>query len=177
MDPIPEATVKIGENLSITVRASDADGESLTYSTSDLPSGASFDGKSGFFCWTPANDQEGIYTISFKVNDSKLNDSEVAKINVVKEEVPFNFSGKLFDIRLREASPEEHFSNKSFLDVGGMKDVGKYRDLIWFNISEFRGRANLSIRRTAAITGLYKDKLNRLLNSQTPQTVPVSTLL
>ena len=137
MDPIPEATVKIGENLSITVKASDADGESLTYSASDLPSGASFDGKSGLFCWTPTNDQEGFYTISFKVRDSELNDSEVAKINVVKEEVPFNFSGKLYDIRLREASPEEHFSSKSFLDVGGMRDVGRYRDLIWFNISEY----------------------------------------
>jgi len=79
---IPEATVKIGENLNFTVKASDEDGGNLTFSASDLPAGASFDGESGLFSWTPADGQEGLYTVSFEVSDGKLDDSEVAIISV-----------------------------------------------------------------------------------------------
>ncbi|MGB9941437.1 disaggregatase related repeat-containing protein, partial [Methanosarcina sp.] len=136
MDPISEIAVKAGENLNILVKASDADGDNLTYSASNLPAGASFD-KSGFFSWTPANGQIGLYTVSFEVSDGKLNDSKIAILKVVKEEVPLNLSGKMYDNRLREASPEDIFSNKSFLDVGGMTNVGGFRDLIWFNVSEY----------------------------------------
>ncbi len=85
MDPISEVAVKAGENLNILVKASDADGDSLIYSASNLPAGASFDGKSGLFSWMPANGQEGLYTISFEVSDGKLNDSEVAIISVKKK--------------------------------------------------------------------------------------------
>ena len=144
MDHIPEATIKTGENLNITVRASDADGDNLTYSASGLPSSANFYGESGSFKWTPAEGEEGSYSIFFEVSDGKLNDSEIAKISVVQEELPFNFSGKIYDNRLREASPEDVFSDKSFLDVGGMSGVGRYRDFIWFNVSEYTNATEIS---------------------------------
>ena len=120
IDSISNATVKIGENLNFTVKASDADGDNLTYSASGLPAGATFNKNSGFFSWTPEGGQEGSYNISFKVSDGKFNDSETAKISVIENELSWNFSGKMYDNRLREASPEDVFSNKSFLDVGGM---------------------------------------------------------
>jgi len=142
MDPIPESVVNAGENLSILVKASDADGDTLIFSASDLPAGARFDEKSGLFSWTPANGQEGLYTVSFQVSDGKLNDSEIAIINV--EELHLNLTGKMYDNRLREASPEDVFSDKSFLDVGGMSGVGKYRDLIWFNVSEYANDTEIS---------------------------------
>ncbi|WP_292389042.1 disaggregatase related repeat-containing protein [Methanosarcina sp. UBA5] len=143
LDSIPETTVKIGDNLSFIVKASDADGDNLTYSASVLPVGASFDGKSRLFSWTPSDGQEGLYAIYFKVSDGKLNDSGVAKISVVKE-IPLNFSGEMYDNRMREASPEDIFSDKPFLDVGGMSGVGKYRDLIWFNVSEYTNNTEIS---------------------------------
>ncbi len=142
MDPIPEVVVKAGENLSILVKASDEEGDNLTFSASDLPAGARFDGKSGLFSWTPANGQGGLYTVTFDASDGVLNDSEVATINV--EELPLNLSGKMYDSRLREASPEDVFSEKSFLDVGGMSGVGRYRDLIWFNVSEYTNATEIS---------------------------------
>jgi uncharacterized membrane protein len=137
MDYIPETAIKTGECLNITVRASDADGDNLTYSASGLPSGANFDGKSGSFKWTPAEGDEGSYSIFFEVSDGELKDSQITKISVIQKELSFNFSGKIYDNRLREATPEDVFSEKSFLDVGGMSGIGRYRDLIWFNVSEY----------------------------------------
>jgi hypothetical protein len=143
MDYIPENTVQIGENLNITVRASDEDEDNLTYSASSLPAGASFDGKSGSFKWTPVEGGEGVYSLFFEVSDGNLNDSQIAKINVIQKELPFNFSGETYDNRLREFSPEDVFSDKSFLDIGG-SDVGRYRDLIWFNVSEYTSATEIS---------------------------------
>jgi len=143
IDSIPELVVETGENLNFTVTASDADGDNLTYSASALPEGANFNRKLGFFNWTPSEGQEGAYNILFEVSDGKLKDSETANINVVEKSssvVEKNnsmiFSGKIYDNRLREASPDEVFSNKEFLDVGEMKG-GRYRDITWFNISEY----------------------------------------
>ncbi|WP_370273622.1 right-handed parallel beta-helix repeat-containing protein [Methanosarcina sp. MSH10X1] len=78
---IPETVVKIGENLNFTVKTSDVNSDSLIYSASNLPAGASFD-ETGFFSWTPENGQEGFYTVSFEVSDGLLGDSEVAVISV-----------------------------------------------------------------------------------------------
>ena len=106
IDFIPEAIVKIGENLSFTVKASNVNGDNLTFSASNLPTGASFDGQSGFFSWTPANGQEGLYTIFFEMSDGVFNDSEVATISAVKE-VPLNLSDTTFDSYLYEVSSED----------------------------------------------------------------------
>ena len=55
-----------------------------------------------------------------------------------------NLSGEMYDNRMREASPEDVFSDKSFLDVGGISSVGRYRDLIWFNVSEYTNATEIS---------------------------------
>ncbi|MDI9395016.1 MAG: disaggregatase related repeat-containing protein [Euryarchaeota archaeon] len=43
---------------------------------------------------------------------------------------------KLYDNRLREASPDTVFQDTTFIDVGGMS-IGRYRDLMWFDLSEY----------------------------------------
>jgi uncharacterized membrane protein len=134
---IPDSTVKIGENLNFTVRASDADGDSLTYSASDLPTGATLNSESGLFSWTPAANQKGNYKTTFKVSDGTFSDSETTNISVVENNSLMNLSGKMYDNRLREVSPENIFSDTSFLDMGEMSGVGRYRDIIWFNLSEY----------------------------------------
>jgi hypothetical protein len=141
---VPPATVETGENLNFTVNAFDADGDKLTYSTSKLPAGANFDGKSGFFNWTPADGKEGTYSIIFEVSDGKLNDSEIATINVVTKRNSLIFSGKIYDNRLREDTPEDIFSYKSFLDVGGMSDNVRFRDIMWFDVSECTNAEEIS---------------------------------
>ncbi|MDI9395749.1 MAG: disaggregatase related repeat-containing protein [Euryarchaeota archaeon] len=43
---------------------------------------------------------------------------------------------KLYDNRLREASPDTVFKDTAFIDLGGMS-TGRYRDLMWFDLSKY----------------------------------------
>ena len=70
------------DTLSFTLSASDADSDSLTYSVSGLPGGASFNTASGAFSWTPVGGQAGTYVVTFEVNDGYLSDSEDVTITV-----------------------------------------------------------------------------------------------
>lgn len=73
----------INENqlLSFSVSATDADGQdTLTYSTSGLPSGATFSGE--VFNWEPSYSQAGSYHVTFTVNDGRDQDSETVTISV-----------------------------------------------------------------------------------------------
>ena len=69
--PIPNQTVNEGQTLSFAVSATDPDGDTLTYSASNLPAGASFDPATRTFTWTPSYGQAGNYTnVEFTVTDS-----------------------------------------------------------------------------------------------------------
>ncbi|MEC0372966.1 DUF6359 domain-containing protein [Paenibacillus chibensis] len=61
--------VQAGKQLTFQVNATDADQDTLVYSSVSLPAGASFDPALRTFSWTPQ--QEGSYTASFKVEDGK----------------------------------------------------------------------------------------------------------
>ncbi len=69
--------------LQFTVSGSDPDGDSLTYSASGLPSGASFNAGTRTFSWTPDYTQAGAYDVTFSVTDGELSDSEEITITVV----------------------------------------------------------------------------------------------
>ncbi|MEK6564644.1 MAG: putative Ig domain-containing protein, partial [Candidatus Omnitrophota bacterium] len=62
-------------NLAFTLSASDEDGDSLSYSAVDLPSGAAFNNTTGAFSWTPDNSQVGNHSVTFYVNDGNVSDS------------------------------------------------------------------------------------------------------
>jgi len=67
----------VNENstLGFTVAGSDLDtGDTLTYTASGLPVGASLNGSTGVFSWTPAYGTHGTYTVTFKVSDGNLNE-------------------------------------------------------------------------------------------------------
>ncbi len=134
--PIQNFTVETEKSLTFTVSASDADGDTLTYSSSNLPTGATFDSKSGFFSWTPTAGQEGTYEVTFDVSDGELKASATTTLSVIKQERPSPAAGELYDNRLREASPESVFQDTFFIDAGGMNNV-RYRDVMWFNLSEY----------------------------------------
>ncbi|WP_232222017.1 putative Ig domain-containing protein [Methanococcoides burtonii] len=82
LNSIGDKTVDEENALTFVTSASDADGDSLTYSATGLPVGASFDTASGAFSWTPSEGQEGTYAIAFEVSDSYLTDSETISIAV-----------------------------------------------------------------------------------------------
>jgi PKD repeat protein len=72
----------VNENtlLTLTVSATDPDGDTVAYSASGLPTGASFSGQT--FSWTPGYSQAGNYEVTFIASDGKAQDSETVTITV-----------------------------------------------------------------------------------------------
>lgn len=71
----------VGQVLQFRISAMDPNGDPLTYSVGNLPTGATFDPVRKIFKWTPA--QVGVYSgIHFEVTDGKLSDSEDITITV-----------------------------------------------------------------------------------------------
>ena len=84
---IGNKTVQVGQNLTFTISATDADVpvNALTFSASGLPTGATFDATTRTFSWTPSAGQLGDAEVSFTVQDDgspQLSDSETITINV-----------------------------------------------------------------------------------------------
>lgn len=73
---VPSSLVKVeGENIEFVVTATDEDSDDLQFSLiGNIPEGASIDGTSGLFSWTPMEDQgPATYTFNVNVSDGLLN--------------------------------------------------------------------------------------------------------
>ncbi|MCB4791769.1 MAG: PKD domain-containing protein [Elusimicrobia bacterium] len=69
---ISSQTVELKNELSFTVQANDNDkNDSLSYTATNLPQGASFDQSTKVFSWVPEPNQKGGYTVYFMVTDPK----------------------------------------------------------------------------------------------------------
>ena len=80
---IGSKTVNEGQSLIITVSATDPDGDTLTYSASGIPSGATFNPATKTFTWIPSYRQAGNYSsVQFTVSDGNTNDTEDIVIHV-----------------------------------------------------------------------------------------------
>jgi len=77
-------SVPEGGTLTFTVSATDDDGNTLIFSATELPSGATFDPSARTFSWTPGFGDSGYspYTITFTVSDGTLTDFETVTITV-----------------------------------------------------------------------------------------------
>jgi hypothetical protein len=81
--PIGDRTTQAGVALSFHVTATDREGGPLTYSATPLPSGATFDAPTATFSWTPGAGDVGVYSVTFKVEDSgSASDSQPVTITV-----------------------------------------------------------------------------------------------
>ncbi|MBI4528657.1 MAG: tandem-95 repeat protein [Deltaproteobacteria bacterium] len=84
LSPIGNKSVNEGQLLTFTISGSDVDGNSLTYSASNLPSGASFNPSTRTFSWTPTYAQAGSYpNVRFSVSDGTVFASEEITIDVI----------------------------------------------------------------------------------------------
>jgi len=84
LNPVGNRLGSSGMLLQFTLSATDPDGNPITYSALNLPSGATLNPGTGVFSWTPnANgSQEGDYTVTFRASDSLLLDSEEITISI-----------------------------------------------------------------------------------------------
>jgi len=82
MTTIPATTTDEGKLLTITVNAADPDGDTLSYSATNLPVNAVFNAATRTLTWTPGYDPSGVYTVTFSVSDGVLSDTKNANITV-----------------------------------------------------------------------------------------------
>ncbi len=79
---IGDKFVSAGQLLQFTVSATDADGDFVTYSVLNIPSGASFNSSNGTFSWVPNQNQNGTYFVSFRASDGKTTTDMGVRIQV-----------------------------------------------------------------------------------------------
>ena len=84
LETIADKTITIGQSLSFVIRASDANGDTLSYSATGLPAGATFAANSRTFSWTPKATQTGFFKVKFIVSDGELLASKIVGITVRK---------------------------------------------------------------------------------------------
>jgi hypothetical protein len=83
LDPIGSHSGDELTSIQFDANATDADGDTLTFSTVGAPSGASIDPTSGVFSWVPTEAQGfGVYTFDVCVSDGEASDCESVTITV-----------------------------------------------------------------------------------------------
>ncbi len=82
LDPIGNKQVAAGQLLQFAVTGDDPDGDALSFSSEDLPEGASFDSQTKEFQWIPRSDQQGTFSVTFRVSDGTIVDGEQILITV-----------------------------------------------------------------------------------------------
>jgi hypothetical protein len=80
LNSVSDQSVDSGSTLQFSLSAADPDGDSLTYSATGMPTGATLSG--GSFTWTPTASQIGSYDVTFTASDGSLKDSKTATITV-----------------------------------------------------------------------------------------------
>jgi hypothetical protein len=99
---IGNKSVNEGSALSFTISASDADDDTLTYSASNLPAGATFNATTRNFSWTPGYSQAGVYAgVRFQVSDGQMTDYEDITVtvgNVLRSDVNDDGSVNVLDM-------------------------------------------------------------------------------
>ena len=78
----PSATVAEGQALTLPMTATQEQGEPLTYTAADLPSGAVLDPATGVLTWMPQPGQAGSYAVQVTAGDGSMSSTETVAITV-----------------------------------------------------------------------------------------------
>ena len=110
LDSVGNKNVNENSLLQFTISATDANNDTLVYSASNLPSGASFNAGTKTFSWVPNYEQSGGYNVLFNVTDGSLSDSETITITVNDVQRCIEFNGSLINIQVVNASPAKAYT-------------------------------------------------------------------
>lgn len=66
--------------FTLTLSATDGEGDALSFTATGMPAGATLDGAT--LAWTPTFDDAGVHTVTFTVSDGQLTDSETVTLTV-----------------------------------------------------------------------------------------------
>lgn len=86
-------TVQVGQSLTATVRATEANQRRVTLTATSLPDGASFvdlGNNTGTFSWTPNNTQIGQFVAAFRGDNGVGNVATASLITTVQPPPPYN---------------------------------------------------------------------------------------
>ena len=125
LNSIGDKTCNEGVNLTFTISATDIDNDSLTFSATSLPSGASFNADTNTFSWTPAYSQSGTYQVTFTVRDDYGGQASET-IRIVVNDIPVFVSADYFPLNVgdwRDFS-QNGSSNLGRIEVTGTKTIG-----------------------------------------------------
>lgn len=87
LSKIRDKTVQEENLLEFTLKATDADGDVLTFFAQNLPLGATLNPLTGKFSWTPTHAQIGVHFVTFGVTDNLAQDTQLVKITVTPKGV------------------------------------------------------------------------------------------
>ena len=85
------ATVAEGQTLNLSVTATKEEGDPLTYTAANLPSGASINPATGLLTWTPAPGQASSYSVPVTASDGSMSSTETVNITVTHTDFPPQF--------------------------------------------------------------------------------------
>jgi hypothetical protein len=87
LNPVDDQAIQVGEKIILQLSATDADEDTLIFSSNNLPINSALDPGTGLFQWRPWYDQSGQHTITFSVSDGIENVSQDMQIDVSQKEV------------------------------------------------------------------------------------------
>ncbi|WP_342304251.1 Ig-like domain-containing protein [Methanolobus sp. ZRKC5] len=100
---INDQSINESEDFSLTLNATDPDGDDLTYYMSGLPEDANLNSATGVFSWKPGYNDSNIYDVMFNVSDGFVNVSETIRITVINIDQAPEFSYSIGNRAVNEA--------------------------------------------------------------------------
>jgi len=133
--PIAAQSVYIGEKLTLTLKATDPDGDQVTFSTGSLPANAFLDKASGLFTWAPSIDQIGVTNFVFTATDNN-NPARSSSIMVpvrvifraIRQEKAWGLGVSPAETLLETSNQEDLFPKISRIEIDG-QSVGSFKQL------------------------------------------------
>ncbi len=82
LNSIASQSVVAGRTLSFQTQATDPNGDTISYSATGLPAGASLNPSTGMFAWITTLTDVGVHSITVQASDGSLSDTETISVTV-----------------------------------------------------------------------------------------------